>query len=119
MFRGVGGAVEGEEREGCNRAREWYVRENSRHDTCLRAVGTESRRRGENNNNESTAWAGGGGGGEPLMKYSEHAVARECNENNKNKAKKPDRKPDSTLVLKNQTKKIRETERLKSTRVYS
>ncbi len=35
------------------------------------------------------------------------------------KAKKPYRKPDSTLVLKNLTKKIRETERLKSTRVYS
>jgi hypothetical protein len=51
--------------------------------------------------------------------YSEHAVACEYNENNRNKAKKPDRKPDSTLVLKNLTKKIRETETLKSTRVYS
>ncbi len=47
------------------------------------------------------------------------SAARGYNKNNTNKAKKPDRKPDSNLVLKNLTKKIRETKRLKSTGVSS
>jgi hypothetical protein len=49
----------------------------------------------------------------------EQAAAHEYNEKNRNRAKKPDRKPDSTLVLKILTKKIQDTIRLLLTQVYS